>query len=370
MDPTHEELIIVDRHKTIKGEQVDHRGIVYQKPWGKEFLLCQTHDTAVWILNIRAGNSTSLHCHFKKDTVLVGLDGCTKVGLFGNEVLELYPLESVVIPAKKFHSVGAFEDDIWVMEIEVFGEERFSNKNDLLRLDDVFGRAKTGYETSAKPTFGFSFSFPMNFNGTTVSNLPGTVNFSLAGIVRSGSTYLGPGSKVSTGHLISVTRDGYTDDRKIIWGEEHLRAKNLNGVVMTSGCFDILHAGHIKMLQEAAALGPLLVCLSSDAQISRLKGPGRPVNTFKDRLAVLKSLSCVSWVLVYDETNDVLEETLDRLINIVRPSFWVKGSEYSESTILMKHPGLTHVHLVQMLPGISTTSILASHDKHESGEVV
>jgi len=355
MEPTPEELTIANRHHTVKGERIDHLGIMYLKPWGQECLVHQTNDTAIWILNIKANKSTSLHCHFKKDTVLVGLDGCTKVGLFGEDPLELHPLDSVLVPAKKFHSVGAFGGDVWVMEIEVFGEERFSNKNDLLRLDDAFGRAKTGYESSAQPTNG-GLRLPFKCGDTTVSKVPGTVNFLLEGIVRSGEVYLGPGSKVTSGNLVSVTRHGYQDDHKILWGEEHLKLQQFSAdIVMTSGCFDILHSGHIKILNEAASLGPLLVCLSSDAQIERLKGNGRPVNTLKDRLAVLKSLSCVTWVLVYDETNDELEETLDRLINIVRPAVWVKGSDYCEASILMKHPGISRVHLVSLVDGVSTT---------------
>ena len=370
MEPTAEELLIANRHQTVKGEEVDHLCITYTKPWGKEFIVNITPDTAVWILNIKANMSTSLNCHFKKDTVLVGLSGCTRVGLgLDGALSELYPLQSLLIPKKKFHSVGAFDEDVWVMEIEVFGEEKFSNKNDLLRLDDAFCRPKTGYESSAKPTEGCPW-LPWTIDGTVITRNPGTINFLVSGMVRRGEFYLGPGSRVTSGNLISVTRHGYVSDQKIIWGEEHLKLKGITGVVMTSGCFDILHAGHIKLLQEAASLGPLLVCLSSDSQISRIKGPGRPVNTFKDRLAVLKSLECVTWVMVYEETDDNLEETLDRLINRVRPSVWVKGSEYTECSIFNKHPSLSSIHLVNMLPGISTTNILTTHGKDKPCEIV
>ena len=359
MEPSPEELAIAERFTPVKGERVSHDGIMYTKPWGRECIVCSTCDTAVWIMNIKANMSTSLHCHFKKDTVLTSLVGATKVTLFDGSIIDLAPMQTVTIPAKKFHAVGAFDTDVWVMEIEVFGEERFSNKNDLLRLDDAFGRPKTGYESSAKPAPG-ALTLPFSIDGTTVARCPGGLNFLLSDKVLDGA-FLGPGSNVRRGDVISVTRHG--SDDKIIWGEEHLKAKKLHGVVMTSGCFDILHAGHIKLLNEAASIGPLLVCLSSDEQITRLKGAGRPVNTLKDRLEVLKSISCVSWVLVYNETNDDLEETLDRLICTVRPSTWVKGSEYSEAGILMKHPSLPKVHLVTM-SNHSTTKCI-----HKASEI-
>lgn len=369
MEPTDDELIITERHTTVKGEKIDHRGIMYHKPWGKECLVCQTKDTAVWLLNIKADQSTSLHCHFKKDTVLIGVDGCAKIGLgITGSRMDLHPLQSIVVPARKFHSVGAFGSDVWVLEIEVFGEERFSNKNDLFRLDDAFNRPRTGYETSVTPSM-HGLELPLNINGTRITRHLGQINFLLSGIVREGS-YFGPGSQVSSGDVISLTRPGASTDTKIIWGSDHLRVKNLSNVVMTSGCFDILHAGHIKVLQEAAELGPLLVCLSSDEQIRRLKGHSRPVNTLRDRLQVIKSLECVSWVLVYDETDDETEEELDRLIKIVSPRVWVKGSEYSRSLVFHKHPTLRDIHLVEMMPGVSTTSILTTHREHQTREVV
>jgi D-beta-D-heptose 7-phosphate kinase / D-beta-D-heptose 1-phosphate adenosyltransferase len=95
-------------------------------------------------------------------------------------------------------------------------------------------------------------------------------------------------------------------------------------VVATSGCFDLLHAGHVATLESARALGDcLIVCLNSDRSIRRLKGPGRPVVGIDDRAAVLRSLACVDEVVVFDE--DTPEAVLSRL----RPDVFAKGGDYA-----------------------------------------
>ncbi|HEX2026124.1 MAG TPA: D-glycero-beta-D-manno-heptose 1-phosphate adenylyltransferase [Actinomycetota bacterium] len=95
-------------------------------------------------------------------------------------------------------------------------------------------------------------------------------------------------------------------------------------VVATSGCFDLLHAGHVATLESARALGDcLIVCLNSDESIRRLKGPDRPVVGVDDRAAVLRSLACVDEVVVFDE--DTPEAALSRL----RPDVFAKGGDYA-----------------------------------------
>ena len=94
-------------------------------------------------------------------------------------------------------------------------------------------------------------------------------------------------------------------------------------IVMTNGCFDILHAGHVAYLREAASLGDrLLVALNSDASVSRLKGPDRPVNTLARRMEVLAGLQAVDAVVGFDEG------TPERLIDLIRPDVLVKGGDY------------------------------------------
>jgi len=100
--------------------------------------------------------------------------------------------------------------------------------------------------------------------------------------------------------------------------------KNGGTVVATGGCFDLLHAGHVGLLQAARRTGDcLVVCLNSDASVRRRKGPGRPINPLSDRIRVLRALECVDAVAVFDE--DTPEELLKRL----RPDVWVKGGDYA-----------------------------------------
>lgn len=127
-------------------------------------------------------------------------------------------------------------------------------------------------------------------------------------------------------------------------------------IVATSGCFDILHTGHLELLRHARSLGDrLVVLLNSDASVRRLKGPDRPVNGEHDRAAMLLGIGCVDEVRVFDASTPVDE--LHRL----RPDVYVKGDEYRarripEETALADWGGrLVHV---PMLAGRSTTAVI------------
>lgn len=94
-------------------------------------------------------------------------------------------------------------------------------------------------------------------------------------------------------------------------------------IVFTNGCFDVLHAGHIAYLEEAARLGDvLIVAVNSDSGVRRLKGPDRPVNPQRDRCAVLAALSCVNHVTVFDTDTPI------ELLRSLRPDLYVKGGDY------------------------------------------
>jgi rfaE bifunctional protein nucleotidyltransferase chain/domain len=129
-------------------------------------------------------------------------------------------------------------------------------------------------------------------------------------------------------------------------------------VVATGGCFDVLHAGHVSLLQAARSLGDcLIVCLNSDESVRRLKGEGRPLNQVADRVAVLSALHCVDAVLVFGE--DTPREALQRL----RPDLWVKGGDYEgqvlpEAALLGAWGG--QAVTVPYLAGRSTTRLQAA----------
>ncbi len=99
-------------------------------------------------------------------------------------------------------------------------------------------------------------------------------------------------------------------------------------VVMTNGCFDILHTGHVAYLEEAKTRGDrLLVAVNSDASVARLKGAGRPVNPLDDRMSVLAGLASVDWVVAFDD------DTPEALIRSIAPDVLVKGGDYEVSEI-------------------------------------
>ncbi len=129
-------------------------------------------------------------------------------------------------------------------------------------------------------------------------------------------------------------------------------------VVATGGCFDLLHRGHVNLLEQAARLGDLLVvCLNSDASVRRAKGPTRPVVGQQDRARVLSALGAVDAVVVFDE------DTPAELLEQIRPDVWVKGSDYAdqpmpEADVVTGHGG--RVVLLPLLSGYSTTRMVDS----------
>ncbi|WKE64745.1 bifunctional D-glycero-beta-D-manno-heptose-7-phosphate kinase/D-glycero-beta-D-manno-heptose 1-phosphate adenylyltransferase HldE [Gallaecimonas kandeliae] len=127
-------------------------------------------------------------------------------------------------------------------------------------------------------------------------------------------------------------------------------------VVMTNGCFDILHAGHVGYLQQARALGDrLIVAVNDDDSVRRLKGDGRPVNNLERRMTVLAALGAVDWVVSFGE------DTPQRLIAHVLPDLLVKGGDYKVEDIaggaeVMANGG--EVKVLGFEDGVSTTAII------------
>ena len=99
-------------------------------------------------------------------------------------------------------------------------------------------------------------------------------------------------------------------------------------LVLTNGCFDLLHVGHVRYLQSARALGDaLVVAINGDASVRSLKGDGRPLNSEADRAEVIAALECVDFVVVFPEVR------VTRLLEKVRPSIYVKGGDYTPDTL-------------------------------------
>lgn len=99
-------------------------------------------------------------------------------------------------------------------------------------------------------------------------------------------------------------------------------------VIAAGGCFDLLHAGHVRLLESARDLGDcLIVCLNSDQSVRRLKGPERPIISEQDRVEMLSALTCVDAVLVFDD------DSPERILKELRPDYWVKGGDYRADTL-------------------------------------
>jgi len=127
-------------------------------------------------------------------------------------------------------------------------------------------------------------------------------------------------------------------------------------IVMTNGCFDILHAGHVSYLTKARALGDrLVVAVNDDPSVARLKGHGRPINTLGRRAAVLAALAAVDWVVAFSE------DTPERLIQAVAPDVLVKGGDYRADQVVgaefVRARG-GRVEILDYEPGPSTTGII------------
>ncbi|WP_343449720.1 D-glycero-beta-D-manno-heptose 1-phosphate adenylyltransferase [Micromonospora oryzae] len=138
-------------------------------------------------------------------------------------------------------------------------------------------------------------------------------------------------------------------------------------VVFTNGCFDVLHPGHVRYLEQARALGDLLVvAVNSDGSVRRLKGPDRPVNPVEDRVALLAALACVDHVVIFEEDSPA------DLIEVVRPDVYVKGGDYPPEMVpeapLVRRLG-GQVRTLGYVPDRSTSAIIDRIRAHGHGTV-
>lgn len=143
--------------------------------------------------------------------------------------------------------------------------------------------------------------------------------------------------------------------------------------VFTNGCFDLLHLGHVRYLQEARALGDFLVLgLNGDESLRQLKGPGRPLVPEDERAEILAALSCIDYVTIFPEI------TASALVEALKPAIYVKGGDWAgaqdnqpaqktlpEAPSVLAYGG--EIRLIPYLPGHSTTELIAAI-KHLPGK--
>ena len=156
------------------------------------------------------------------------------------------------------------------------------------------------------------------------------------------------------------------DDEGAVLAQIEAAKAARESIVMTNGCFDILHAGHVDYLSRARALGDrLVVAVNSDASVERLKGETRPINRLEDRMAVLRALRVVDWVVSFDGSYSSQGEHNDTpldIITAIKPHILAKGGDYSVETIVGAQDVMEAGGRVEVLPfidGLSTTNILS-----------
>jgi rfaE bifunctional protein nucleotidyltransferase chain/domain len=146
---------------------------------------------------------------------------------------------------------------------------------------------------------------------------------------------------------------------------DSLRAQGRK-LVLTNGCFDLLHVGHVRYLQAARAFGDALaVALNGDDSVRALKGTGRPLNTEGDRAEVVAALNCVDYVVIFQEVRAT------RLIEKVRPAIYVKGGDYTPATLDPEERAALEkigadIRILPFEPGYSTSALIERMKKTPS----
>jgi len=146
-------------------------------------------------------------------------------------------------------------------------------------------------------------------------------------------------------------------DKKIITrpeAEKIIRSLNAENkrIVFTNGCFDILHIGHLELLEKAKSYGDVLIVgMNSDSSVKQIKGPDRPILTEQDRARLLAAIEMVDYVVLFDE------ETPFELLRQIKPNILVKGEDYKPDEVVGRDI-VDEVKIIPFVRGKSTTNII------------
>lgn len=211
---------------------------------------------------------------------------------------------------------------------------------------DVTGAGDTVIATLAA---GLAADVPVK-NAVRFANLAASV-----AVAKIGAVQVTPAQLRRAAHKTWGSPNGVVDKAELLEKIEDARVHG-ERVVFTNGCFDLLHPGHVAYLEQAKSLGDrLVVAVNTDASVSRLKGPSRPINTTKQRMAVLAGLASVDWVVEFGE------DTPAELIAELKPDVLVKGGDYTVEQIAGADSVLARggqVEVLQFLEGYSTSSVV------------
>ncbi len=146
---------------------------------------------------------------------------------------------------------------------------------------------------------------------------------------------------VTQQEIINIVRQGQKDGKTY---------------VVTNGCFDILHVGHVRYLQKTKEFADyLIVMLNSDLSVKTLKGEGRPINNENDRAEILSALSCVDYVVLFDEKSPA------KLLEDIKPDVYTKGADYTLETLpereIVERNNI-RVEFIEFVQGKSTTNVI------------
>ena len=146
---------------------------------------------------------------------------------------------------------------------------------------------------------------------------------------------------VSQSEIINIVREGQ---------------KNGKTYVTTNGCFDILHVGHVRYLQKTKTFADnLIIMLNSDISVKALKGDNRPINNELDRAEILSSLSCVDYVVLFNEKSPA------KLLEDIKPDIYTKGADYTLETLPEREivsKNNIKVEFIDFVEGKSTTNVI------------
>lgn len=193
-------------------------------------------------------------------------------------------------------------------------------------------------------------------SGQNLASAAALANVAAGLVVRKiGVATVTPGEISAALHQRGQGGRGLVDLDALLALADEARGRN-ERVIMTNGCFDVLHAGHVAYLEEAKSLGDrLIVAVNNDDSVRRLKGESRPINALEDRLLVLAGLAAVDWVVAFSE------DTPANLIESVLPDVLVKGGDYQPEEI---------VGAKEVLQNGGEVRVLAFRDGHSSSRII
>ncbi|MEQ8205588.1 MAG: bifunctional D-glycero-beta-D-manno-heptose-7-phosphate kinase/D-glycero-beta-D-manno-heptose 1-phosphate adenylyltransferase HldE [Woeseia sp.] len=226
------------------------------------------------------------------------------------------------------------------------GEEPFLLSTQAREVFDVTGAGDTVIATLAAAVAA----------GTALSSAASLANLAAGLVVRKIGVASVTRSELQVAlHQRGQGGRGLVTEAELLSMVSESRQRN-EQVVMTNGCFDVLHAGHVAYLEEAKALGDrLIVAVNDDDSVRRLKGESRPINALPDRMAVLAGLAAVDWVVPFSE------DTPARLISAIRPQVLVKGGDYTASEI---------AGAKDVLAAGGEVRVLSFRDGHSSSRII